>query len=125
MEIALHRKLSFIIGDNELNHEKSVEITETSESDPEESKKTEKAVDPQSDQFQAEAENNTSQTAFHILGGFKEKTVQKVALIKKSSEWNCIEGNVFVKNCFCAIAGQKSIASVVGTAWRHSEGHEE
>lgn len=83
MEIALYRKLSFIIGDNESNHEKSVEITETSESDPEESKKTEKAVDPQIDQFPAEAENNTSQTAFHILGGFKEKTVQKVALIKK------------------------------------------
>jgi len=81
VEIALYRKLSFIIGDNEPDHEKSVEITETCESDPEESKKTEKAVDPQIGQFQAEAENNTSQTAFHVLGGFKEKAVQKVALI--------------------------------------------
>lgn len=65
-------------GDNESNNEKSVEITETTESDPEESKKTEKAVDPQIDQFQAEAGNSTPQTSFHILGGFKEKTVQKV-----------------------------------------------
>ncbi|XP_077079928.1 ATP-dependent RNA helicase DDX51 [Siphateles boraxobius] len=65
-------------GDNESDHEKSVEITEKSESDPEESKKTEKAVDPLIGQFHEEAENNTSQTAFHILGGFKEKAVQKV-----------------------------------------------
>lgn len=65
-------------GDNESDNEKSVEITETTESDPEESKKTEKAVDPQIDQFQAEAGNSTPQTSFHILGGFKEKTVQKV-----------------------------------------------
>ncbi|XP_051759952.1 ATP-dependent RNA helicase DDX51 [Ctenopharyngodon idella] len=65
-------------GDNESDNKKSVEITETTESDPEESKKTEKVVDPQIDQIQAETGNSTSQTAFHILGGFKEKTVQKV-----------------------------------------------
>ncbi|XP_067269198.1 ATP-dependent RNA helicase DDX51 isoform X2 [Pseudorasbora parva] len=69
---------SVTTGDNGSDHEQAVEITETSESDPEESKKTEKAVDPQIDQFQAEEENSTSQTSFHILGGFKEKAVQKV-----------------------------------------------
>lgn len=58
-----------------------MEITETSESDPEESKKTEKAVDPQI------TDHNTSQTAFHILGGFKEKAVQKVALITNVSKF--------------------------------------
>lgn len=79
MEIALYRNLSFILGDNESDNKKSVEITETTENDAEESKKTEKAVDPQINQIQAETGNSTSQTAFHILGGFKEKTVQKVA----------------------------------------------
>ncbi|XP_073675744.1 ATP-dependent RNA helicase DDX51 [Garra rufa] len=72
-------------GDKESNNEKSVEITETSESDKEENKttkkeenkKTEESVDPQISQ-EAKAENGSSQSGFHILGGFAEKTVQKV-----------------------------------------------
>ncbi|XP_058639695.1 ATP-dependent RNA helicase DDX51 isoform X2 [Onychostoma macrolepis] len=55
----------------------NTEITETSESGLEESKKTEESVDPQISQ-EPKAENGSSQTSFHILGGFQEKTVQKV-----------------------------------------------
>uniref|UniRef100_A0A671NVH3 ATP-dependent RNA helicase n=1 Tax=Sinocyclocheilus anshuiensis TaxID=1608454 RepID=A0A671NVH3_9TELE len=40
-------------------------------------KKTEESVDPQISQ-ESKAENGSSQTTFHILGGFEEKTVQKV-----------------------------------------------
>uniref|UniRef100_A0A673HCK2 ATP-dependent RNA helicase n=1 Tax=Sinocyclocheilus rhinocerous TaxID=307959 RepID=A0A673HCK2_9TELE len=64
-------------GDKESDNEKSVEITETSERGLEESKKTEESVDPQISQ-EPKAENGSSQTTFHILGGFEEKTVQKV-----------------------------------------------
>ncbi|XP_016355465.1 ATP-dependent RNA helicase DDX51 [Sinocyclocheilus anshuiensis] len=64
-------------GDKESDNEKSVEITETSERGLEESKKTEESVDPQISQ-ESKAENGSSQTTFHILGGFEEKTVQKV-----------------------------------------------
>ncbi|KAI2661276.1 ATP-dependent RNA helicase DDX51 [Labeo rohita] len=64
-------------GDKESINEKSVEITETSESDREENKKTEESVEPQISQ-EAKAENGSSQSGFHVLGGFKGKTVQKV-----------------------------------------------
>ncbi|KAF4109608.1 ATP-dependent RNA helicase DDX51 isoform X1 [Onychostoma macrolepis] len=70
-------KESVNTGDKETDNEKSVEITETSESGLEESKKTEESVDPQISQ-EPKAENGSSQTSFHILGGFQEKTVQKV-----------------------------------------------
>uniref|UniRef100_A0A9J7X1Z4 ATP-dependent RNA helicase n=1 Tax=Cyprinus carpio carpio TaxID=630221 RepID=A0A9J7X1Z4_CYPCA len=64
-------------GDKASDNEKSVEIPETSESVLEESKKTEESVDPQISQ-EPKAEDGSSQTTFHILGGFEEKTVQKV-----------------------------------------------
>ncbi|KAL1269277.1 hypothetical protein QQF64_031566 [Cirrhinus molitorella] len=72
-------------GEKESNNEKSIEITETSESDiaenkkteEEENKKPEESVEPQISQ-EAKTENSSSQSGFHILGGFEEKTVQKV-----------------------------------------------
>ncbi|XP_043102111.1 LOW QUALITY PROTEIN: ATP-dependent RNA helicase DDX51-like [Puntigrus tetrazona] len=60
--------------DEESDKEKSIEITETSESGLEENKTTE---EPAANQEPKE-ENGSSQTTFRILGGFEEKTVQKV-----------------------------------------------
>lgn len=57
-------------GDDESDTEKSAEITETIKGELEESKET--PID------KAHAENSASQTGFHILGGFEEKTTQKV-----------------------------------------------
>lgn len=64
-------------GDKASDNEKSVEIPETSESGLEDSKKTEESVAPQISQ-EPKAEDGSSQTTFHVLGGFEEKTVQKV-----------------------------------------------
>ncbi len=90
-----YRNVLFISGDKEFDNEKSVEITETSESVPEESKKTEESVDAQISP-EPKAENGSSQTTFHVLGGFEEKTVQKVAgKILPSPELICIECCVF------------------------------
>ncbi|XP_026126338.1 ATP-dependent RNA helicase DDX51 isoform X1 [Carassius auratus] len=64
-------------GDKASDNETSVEITETSESSLEEGQKTEESVDPQISQEPKE-ESGSSQTTFHVLGGFEEKAVQKV-----------------------------------------------
>lgn len=64
-------------GDDESDNEKFVETTtEKIEGDLEKSKTIETAVNPQIDELHAE--NTASQAGFHVLGGFKEKTVQKV-----------------------------------------------
>lgn len=49
---------------------------EKTEGDIEKSKDIETEVNQQLDELHAE--NNASQTGLHILGGFKEKTAQKV-----------------------------------------------
>ncbi|XP_051950470.1 ATP-dependent RNA helicase DDX51 [Xyrauchen texanus] len=65
-------------GNDDSDNGSSAEITETCKGDPEESQNTGKVVDPQIDQLHAGGGIGASETSFQILGGFKEKMVEKV-----------------------------------------------